>query len=212
HVLGRLDGPQEHGCEEREVGGERRHDLGRAFDRFAGADPHRGEHDRPHEQLADQQVAEGVHRDRLPGAPYDRGQTAGPGARCLGRSWRWWRELGGHRSSAASGITTGPPSPRIRAPSASRFISKSSYARPVWCTPPPPAPPPATTPAITSAAPARMSGARTGAADSRGTPRITAWCPSVLMSAPIRCNSPTYVKRPSKTFSVAMLVPSATES
>ena len=45
--------------------------------------------------------------------------------------------------------------------------------------------------AIAIAAPALMSSARTGAADSRATPRITAWCPSVRMSAPMRRSSST---------------------
>jgi len=72
--------------------------------------------------------------------------------------------------------------------------------------------PSAASPAITMAAPARMSSARTGAAESRSTPRITAWWPSVRMSAPIRFNSSTNMNLLSKTFSVTMLVPDADDS
>src|SRR5438477_191432 len=64
---------------------------------------------------------------------------------------------------------------------------------------------------MTMAAPARMSRARTGAADRRSTPRMTAWCPSVRMSAPIRLSSSTNMNRLSNTFSVAMLVPRGLE-
>ena len=63
--------------------------------------------------------------------------------------------------------------------------------------------------AITIAAPPRMSSASTGAAESASTPRITAWWPSVRMSAPILLSSSTYRNRASKTFSVAIDVPSA---
>ena len=51
--------------------------------------------------------------------------------------------------------------------------------------------PSAARPATTIAAPARMSWALTGAPDSRGTPRTTAWWLSVRMSAPRRTSSST---------------------
>ena len=55
-----------------------------------------------------------------------------------------------------------------------------------------------------------MSLAHTGALDSCGTPRTTAWWPSVRASAPRRTISSTKRKRASNTFSVIIDVPSAT--
>ena len=54
-----------------------------------------------------------------------------------------------------------------------------------------------------------MSLARTGAPDSRGTPRTTAWWPSVRTCAPSRASSLANTNRPSKMFSVTMAAPSA---
>ena len=51
-------------------------------------------------------------------------------------------------------------------------------------------------------------GATTGAPESIGTPRTTAWCPSVRRSAPRRASSWANMNRASKTFSVIIAVPS----
>ena len=52
-----------------------------------------------------------------------------------------------------------------------------------------------------------MSWATTGAPDSIGTPRTTAWWPSVRRSAPSRASSWANMNRASKTFSVIIAVP-----
>ncbi len=57
-----------------------------------------------------------------------------------------------------------------------------------------------------------MSDDHTGALDSCGIPRTTAWCPSVRASAPSRIISSTNRNRASKTFSVIIDVPSAIDA
>ena len=52
-------------------------------------------------------------------------------------------------------------------------------------------------------------GRSTGAPESRGTPRTTAWWPSVRRSAPSRASSWANMNRASKTFSVIIAVPCA---
>ena len=50
----------------------------------------------------------------------------------------------------------------------------------------------------------------TGAPESIGTPRTTAWCPSVRRSAPRRASSWANMNLASKTFSVIIAVPDET--
>ncbi|COW31015.1 Uncharacterised protein [Mycobacterium tuberculosis] len=57
-----------------------------------------------------------------------------------------------------------------------------------------------------------MSEHHTGALDSCGRPRTTAWCPSVRASAPSRIISSTKRNRASNTFSVIIDVPSAIDA
>ena len=65
---------------------------------------------------------------------------------------------------------------------------------------------------MTSAAPPRRSGASTTVPLSVRGPAITAWWPLVSMPAPRRLSSSTTTKRFSKTFSVMIEVPSASDS
>ena len=106
--------------------------------------------------------------------------STAPSERAAAEASRNLTEVRGARARAG---------PRRRAPRASPRSPRSRGPRGTCrrsrCTPS------AASAAITMAAPARMSSARTGAAESRSTPRITAWCPSVRMSAPMRRSSPT---------------------